>query len=135
MLFVLLVLFCVPAVFSSLTSLCYSIDSFFSFLYADFIQDVFPFNFLVNRRPPVPNHHCDCGELLILNQVTCREVSEIPENLPNSTQVLDDGQGFIGSILDQRQVTNLSFFLSFNHPLFTFADITDIQLYNLCTLR
>ena len=53
---------------------------------------------------PVPNHHCDCGELLTLNQVTCREVSEIPENLPNSTQVLDVGQGFIGPILDQRQV-------------------------------
>jgi len=57
---------------------------------------------------PVPNHHCDCADLETLGQVTCREISEIPGGLPNTTTALDVGQGFIGPILEQRQISRLT---------------------------
>ncbi|XP_076802396.1 uncharacterized protein LOC143446580 isoform X2 [Clavelina lepadiformis] len=55
---------------------------------------------------PNPNPHCDCSDL-INGDITCIAISEIPEDLPSGTTVLDLEQNFLGPTLIRIQVNRL----------------------------
>jgi len=52
---------------------------------------------------PVPNQHCKCANILG-GDVSCREVSRIPESLPQLTSSLILTSNYIGPVLLKYEV-------------------------------